>query len=627
MALCLCFTAFKSDIALATVGDLKKLSVDELLDVEVTSVSRRPEKLSEVASAIQVISREDILRSGATSVPEALRLAPNLQVAQVNSSQWAISARGFNNVLANKLLVLIDGRTVYTPLYAGVFWDVQNILLEDVERIEVISGPGGTLWGANAVNGVINITTRSAEQTQGWYVEGSGGGELRASGALRYGGQLRPDTHFRGYVQTFDRDDTLLLDGTPAADAWRHTQGGLRFDWQGAFDTLTVQSDAYTGKPNPDGATAVSAYGGNLLARWSRVISASSDLQLQGYYDRTVRDFNNGFAERLSTYDLDFQHRLKLGSANELIWGVGTRWMDHEVDNLDLFRFSPAHERLSLYNVFLQDEIMLIEERLRLTLGIKAEHNEYTDWELQPNFKAAWSPDDAQTFWAAVSRAVRTPSRLDRDFYLSLTPTVPFIVGSNFDSENVLAYELGWRSQPHADLSLSVSTFFNEYEGLRTVEPGPPPFGLPVTFSNGLDGETYGAELAATYTLNEAWSLRGGYTFLKKHLELKSTSRDLNLGTAESNDPEHQLVLQWTWNVASGFELDGVLRYVSTLADPRVSQYTDMNLRFAWLPTENIEVSLVGQNLLHSSHLEFIPDSPSPREIERGVVAKVAWRY
>ncbi len=614
-----------ADAAAST--DLKKLSLDQLLDVEVTSVSRRPEKLGQAASAIQVISGEDIYRSGATSIPEALRLAPNLQVARVNSSQWAISARGFNNVLANKLLVMIDGRTVYTPLYAGVFWDAQRTLLRDIEQIEVVSGPGGTLWGANAVNGVINITTKNARDTQGLYVAGAAGNELRSRGELRYGGQLTENSYYRAYAEAIGMDDTLLFNGADARDAWRMRQGGFRLDWVEAQDSATVQSDFYKSNPNPDGAVPTSVTGGNVLGRWRRAMGEEAGLQLQFYADRTRRNFGNGFMENLSTYDFDGQHRFRFGRSQEVVWGVGVRFMDHTVDNLPLFAFLPAEATLHLYSAFLQDEIRMADERLRLTLGTKIERNDYTGVEFQPNARLAWMPEEQQTIWAAISRAVRTPSRIDRDFYLSATPTLRVIAGDGFVSEQLLAYELGWRSQPLNELSLSVATFFNDYDDLRSAVPGPPPFNLPITFQNGVRGESYGVELAAMYGVSEDWRLHAGYTFLKKHLAVKPGNVDLNGASAESNDAEQQVVLQSLLTLPYRLQVDAVVRYVDALPRPSVASHVDVDLRIAWLVTDQVELSVVGQNLTQARHREFIPSSPSPREIERSYYGSVAFRY
>ncbi|MGH7498626.1 MAG: TonB-dependent receptor plug domain-containing protein [Gemmatimonadales bacterium] len=590
-------------------------------------MSRRPEKLSTTASAIQVITGEDIRRSGASSIPEALRLASNLQVAQVNASQWAVSARGFDNVLANKLLVLIDGRTVYTPLYAGVFWDVQNVPLETVDRIEVISGPGGALWGANAVNGVINIITKSAKETQGLSVEGGGGTELHGFGEVRYGGQISSGPEFRLYAMGFGRGSTNLRSGEDANDSWGLGQGGFRMDWNaGPADALTLQADYYDGRPDPDGGARIVARGGNAIGRWKRVLSAASDLQLQAYYDRTWRDFGNGFTEGLSTYDVDWQHRFQLGRRQEVIWGLGARLMDHRTENLELFAFLPAHKVLHLYSGFIQDEIAFVHERLSLTLGSKFEHNDYTGFEVQPSVRLAWSPTPRHTVWAALSRAVKTPSRLDRDFVLLAAPSLPIIASGDLQSEEVLAAELGWRVQPHERVSLALSTFYNDYDNVRTAEPGPPPLGIPITFGNGVRGHTYGVELAAAYQVSSRWRLRGGYTFLRKDLSLKPGSNDLNRASAESDDPRHEFVIQSSADLPAGLELDAVLRYVSELPDPRVPSYGGLDLRFAWKPWERLELAVVGQNLLNDDHAEFIPSGPLPRKVERGVYGKITWR-
>jgi iron complex outermembrane receptor protein len=618
---------------LLSPGDMKKLSIEQLMDMEVMSVSRKSEKLTAVASAIQVITQDDIRNSGATSVPEALRLAPNLQVAQVNASQWAISARGFNNVLANKLLVLIDGRTVYTPMYAGVFWDVQNLLLEDVERIEVISGPGGALWGANAVNGVINIITKSAGKTSGLYVEGASGNELRGYGGLRYGGKLTKDLYYRVYGTAFKRDDTILSeDQSDAKDGWTMGQGGFRMDWDASEkNQLSLQANYYSNRPDPDGGTPVEATGGNISGRWNRTISEKSDFQLQVYYDQTWRDFRNGFTENLKTYDIDGQHRFQVGRHQEVVWGVGLRLMDHLVENLELFGFFPASRTLHVYNVFVQDNITLVEDRLHFTMGVKVEHNTYTSFQYQPNGRILWTPTPRQTIWGAVSRAVRTPARIDRDFALYLAPGLPFIeANDDFKSEEVLAYEAGWRMQFQAKTSLSLATFYNDYDNIRSAEPGPnlPPLNIPITFANGVAGKTYGVEFSGTHQLTDWWRLRGGYTFLKKDLSVKSTSQDLNKGSAEANDPKHQFLIQSMTDLRR-VELGIVLRYVDSLEEPEkeVDSYVGLDVRLAWKLPAGLELSVVGQNIVEKHHAEFIPSSPSARNIERSFYGKVAWRF
>jgi iron complex outermembrane receptor protein len=608
-------------------GALKRLSLEQLMNIEVTSVSRHPERLSATASAIQVITGEEIRRSGASSVAEALRLAPNLQVAQVNASQWAISARGFTNVLSNKLLVLIDGRTVYTPLYAGVFWDVQNLPVEQVDRIEVISGPGGALWGANAVNGVINIITKSASETQGLALEAGGGTEVQEFGGLRYGGRTSPELAYRVYGHGWGWGSTKLTNGNDAEDSWGMGQTGFRTDWTPRpSDRVTLQSDFNYARPAPDGGSPILAMGGNVVGRWKRAITEGSDFQIQLYYDRTYRDFQNGFTEDLATYDIDGQHRFRLRHRQEITWGLGARLMDHQTTNLSLFEFLPAHRWLHLYSAFVQDELAFADDRWHLTLGSKFEHNDYTGFEVQPSARLAWTPAERTTVWAAVSRAVRTPSRLDRDFYLYAAPSFPVIVGDDLQSEELLAYELGWRFQPDARMSFSLSTFYNDYDHLRSAEPGPPPFNLPITFQNGVAGHTYGVEMAAAYQVSDRWRLRGGYTFLHKKLSVQPGSNDLNQGTAESDDPAHQILLQSTADLPGGLEFDATVRYVDILPKPPVPSYVDLGLRLGWKPTRHLELAVVGQHLLERRHAEFMPTSPSPREIERGIYGQVTWR-
>lgn len=611
--------------------ELKKLTIEELMNIEVTSVSKKPEKLGGVASAIQVITQEDIHSSGAKTLTEALRLAPNLQVAQVNSSQWAISARGFNNVLANKLLVLIDGRSVYTPLYAGVFWDVQNLLLEDVDHIEVISGPGGTLWGANAVNGVINIITKSTKDTKGVLAEGATGSSMPGLGSLRYGGQLTTNLSYRVYGTGFKMASTIDSMGLKANDQWSMLQGGLQVDWDASDkDKITLQQNSYAGKPNPDGGgtTGIVARGSNITIRWNHKTSEKSDFQLQTYYDHTWRDFNNGFTEDLKTYDLDWHNQYQLGKRHALSYGLGLRILNHQVTNLELFRFFPEHEILSLYNVFAQDEIMLIKDQLRFVIGGKIEHNSYTGFEYQPNGRLTWTPAKNHTVWAAISRAVRTPARIDRDFFLNITPDLALISGSDsFVSEKMLAYELGWRTRPFNKLSVSLATFYNIYDNIRSSEPGPPPFNIPVTFGNGVKGKTYGIELSATYQMMDWWKLRGGYTLLKKELSVKPDSKDLNGGTAESDDPGNQFLIQSTMNLPGRIELGTVIRYIDKLPRPYVPDYVGLDVRLGWQLNKMLELSVVGQNLLDNHHSEFIPSSPSPRQIENSIYGKITWRY
>src|SRR3989449_1036177 len=511
---------------------LKRLTLDQLMNIEVTSVSRRAERLAQTASAIQVITQEDIRQSGATSLPEALRLAANLQVAQINSREWAISARGFNSTSANKLLVLIDGRTVYTPLFSGVFWDVQDLLLSDVDRIEVISGPGATLWGANAVNGVINVITKDAKDTGGLLVTGGGGTELRGLGSARYGGGLGAHGNYRIYGKAFSRDPTLLSNGQAAPDGWHMGQGGFRLDWDAPdSNRLSLHGDWYDGRIAQASPGHIGVSGGNVMAKWAHPFSAKSVLTVQAYYDRTHRDIPGTFGEDLDIYDVDLQHHSALGPRHEVVWGAGYRLMNDRVTNTPGLAFLPAHVARQWFTAFVQDEIAVLAERLHLTLGTKLEHNDYTGFEVQPSGRLNWTFSPSRTLWAAISRAVRTPSRIDRELFVPAQPPFFLAGGPNFHSENELAYELGYRHQQGA-LVLSFATFYSRYHGLRSLELVPGPDSLVI--GNGQDGESYGGERTATYRITDNWQLRAGYTELRIHIWPNPGSTDTTRGDRKS---------------------------------------------------------------------------------------------
>jgi iron complex outermembrane receptor protein len=606
---------------------LKKLSVEELMDIEVTSVSKRPERLSETASAIQVITQEDIHRSGATRLPEALRLASNLEVAQVDSRQWAISARGFNNTLANKMLVLIDGRTVYTPLFAGVFWDVQDTLLEDIDRIEVISGPGATQWGANAVNGVINVITKHSKGTQGALLEGGGGTELRGFGGMRYGGALAPNLHYRVYGKYFDRDSTVLPNGQDATDDWHMGQGGFRMDWNASeANLITVQGDYYEGRIAQPGADDIAVSGGNVIGRWSHTISEASELKLQVYFDQTHRNIPGTFAEDLNTYDVDFQHRFPLGERHDIVWGLGYRLIDDDVGNTPALAFLPSQVSRQWFSTFGQDEIALVKDRLHLTLGTKIEHNDYTGFEFQPSGRLAWRVNQQQTLWAAISRAVRTPSRIDREFFVPGSPPFAIAGGPDFDSETLLAYELGYRVQPLPRLALTLAVFYNDYDNIRSLEQVNPPLPIPQVLANEQEGESYGAELTADYRVTDWWRLRAGYTELRIDIRPKPGSTDTTAGSNESHDPERYFSLRSSLDLPGHWELDAAFRYVSRIENQQVPAYGELDVRLGWRPRPELEFSIVGQNLLHDHHAEF-GNVAMRREIERGVYGTVLWRF
>lgn len=601
------------------------MSIEELMNFEVTSVSRRPERLFEAASAVQVITRADIQRSGAATLPEALRLASNLQVGQLNSFATIISARGFNALFANKLLVMIDGRVVYTPLFAGVFWDVQNVVLEDVDRIEVISGPGGALWGANAVNGVINIITRSAADTQGLLASVAVGSFLKDQVTARYGGRVGERLFFRIYAQHFDRDNTFLADGQDHADAWRMTHGGFRMDWlPSEASTLTLQGDLYGGAlhtlPNES-----STNGQHVLASWTRTFSAGSDLRVQAYFDRTWRYQDpGGVTDALATADLDAQHRFPLARRHSILWGAGYRLMGSEVRYDTTTRaFLPPRKTLQLFSAFVQDDVTLVPGRLKVTVGTKLEHNTYSGLEVQPGTRLTWTPDARQTIWSAVSRAVRSPSRIDKDFYIPgypVPPPDPSVAGGpHFDSEKLVAYELGYRVQPAADLSLAVAAFYNTYDDLYSVEalPGTRTYQI----QNGSEGDSWGAELSGTYQPAPWWRLRGGYTYV--YTDLRSKPGRTFDTSILADDPKHQFLLQSMLDLPGRFQLDVVSRYVSERPARPTPSYFTFDARLAWLHSQ-WEFAIVGQNLWEKRHSEFAGEQV---QIPRGIYGRLTWRY
>jgi iron complex outermembrane recepter protein len=610
-------------------AELKKLSIEELLQVPVTAVSKKEERLLNVPASVSIISQEDIRRSGATSLPEALRLSPQLHVAQVDSRQWAISARGFNATVANKLLVMIDGRSIYTPLFSGVFWDAQHVLLEDVDRIEVVSGPGGTMWGANAVNGVINVVTKNARDTQGLLVTAGGGTELRGMGAVRYGGKASENLSYRVYGTGFHRDSAVFSDGSSAGDDWDFAQGGFRLDWDASTqNVLTLQGDVYDGQINQRTGDDIEVNGGNVLGRWMHTFADQSDLRIQMYYDGTRRRIPETFGENLHTYDFDLQHRFQILDRHDVVWGAGYRHIWDEVRNSPALAFIPEKLSLHFASFFVQDEIALMPERLYLTLGSKFEHNHYTGFEYQPNARLMWRVTERQAVWGAVSRAVRTPSRIDRHFFVPGEPPHTIAGGPNFGSEELLAYEIGYRVQPHRRWSVSMAAFHHLYDDLRSVEPGP-----PAVIANGLEGETYGLEFEASLELSGWWRLKGGYTYLEKDIRLKPWSRDINQGRAEGSDPKHLFKLRSFMDLPGRLELDAGLRYVDTLHAfsagrmGSVPNYVEVDLRLGWWASENLEFSVIGQNLAHRRHPEFGFPSPARREIERRMFGKVTWRF
>jgi iron complex outermembrane recepter protein len=642
------FAAAQTTAPESAVRDLKQLSIEELMELEITSVSKQPEKLLEAPSAIQVVVNDEIRRSGASSIPEALRLAGNLHVARKGAHEWGISARGFNTDSANKMLVLMDGRAVYTPLFSGVFWDRQDYILADLDRIEVISGPGGTLWGANAVNGVINIISKNARDTQGGFLETGGGGELRRFTSARYGGELAPNVHYRVYGKHVEHDGAALASGAPANDDWRMNQGGFRLDAEPSAQNLfTLQGDAYSLKEKLVAGGRTQVRGGNVLGRWTRVLAPDSDFRLQAYYDRThltlpvpaaVFAPAGTLVDELNTIDLDFQHRFRAGERHSLVWGVAYRHTDDSVQNAPALAFFPAKLAQDLTSGFVQDEIKL-SESVALTLGTKVEHNDYTGFETEPSARLQWKLAPGRMLWAAVSRAIRAPSRIDRDISQPAPGYVIVILQGRpvFKSEEVIAYELGYRAQVGQSALLSASAFVNDYDDIRStsISPPDPVFGLPFPFyfENNLEARTYGIELSGSYQFSTWWRLRGSYTLLKEDIRLKAGRTDFNNTLNETADPEHQFSLRSSMDLPGNLELDLGVRRVGRLqannagVPMQVPGYTEWDACLGWQVRDDLEVSVIGRNLLHDQRGEYRRANSPDVEIERSVHGRITWRF
>ncbi len=634
--------------------DLTEVSLEELMEIQVTSVSKLPEKRSTAAAALYVITGEDIDRSGVTSIPEALRMAPGVHVARIDSNKWAVSIRGFGGQFTNKLLVLMDGRSVYTPLFGGVFWDVQDTLLEDIDRIEVIRGPGGALWGANAVNGVINVITKSARETHGALVSGGGGSEERDFASFRYGGQLGGEFHYRLYGKYFDRDAGFNQNGKEFDD-WSVGRLGFRSDWDlNPRDTLTVQGDLYDGEVG-ELLPSISATerrtdlaGGNMLARWQHALQARSDFALQLYYDRTTRD-DPTFKDDQDTADLDLQYRLPLFGNQELLWGAGYRLTADQFHGGSIVDLVPKSRENQLASAFVQDQIPLVGDSLKLTLGTKIERNDYTGFEVQPSGRMAWTPVDHHTLWGAVSRAVRTPSREEANLLVSADDpesgvTFELLGNRHLHTEDLIAFETGYRAIPKRGLLFDVTGFYNVYDNLVTFETGPPvqrqtPRGeqtsVPIIAGNRMNGEVYGVEIAADWLPIEAWRLNASYSLLQVDLQMNPGSTDQSSIDQEKASPRHQAHFGSSLNLPGKLRLDLFLRYVDSLPIPtdHTPSYVTFDTRLAWLPWEFLDLSVTGQNLAQAHHKEFAGGTFAGEpfgggtEVERGVYGKIRWRF
>ena len=646
---------------------LLRMNFDDLLDLEVTSVSKKPQKVSESAAAIFVLTSEDIRRSGARNIADALRLVPGLQVAQSNTHSYSISSRGLNDAFANKLLVLMDGRSVYTPLFAGVYWDAQDTLLEDIDRIEVIRGPGATLWGANAVNGIINIITKNADDTNGTYISGGGGSEERAFSGVRQGGTLSENSDYRLYAKHFQRESSHSLAGGDADDRHDAYQAGFRTDWDSSDnDSITFQGDIYAGDERQETTSpsllppfsevlkdSTDYSGGNILGRWSHKISEKSDTTLQLYYDRTNRD-DIVTSQSIDTYDVDFNHRIELSAWNELLWGLGYRYISDDVDGIGPAEPTPHLKRnYDLLSAFIQDEMEIVEDTLSFVIGTKVEENSFSGFEVQPSARLFYKVSEDHSFWGAFSHAVRTPSRAEEDIIANFgvlpgsppsatNPGMPStlfqLIGSdNLDAETLDSFELGYRGSLSNDLNVDVAAFFNSYDKLSSSVLGEPSLSTtpiphavqPLILMNPDKTDSYGVEVVVDYSVLDWWRMQGSYWYID--IDETQGPGTLSLpgsATTEGSNPHNSAVLRSLMDLPKDFELDTILRYVDSLPTRNVSSYVELDARLGLNINENFSVSLVGRNLLNGEHQEFQSQSLSTTstEIERSFFVQAEYR-
>ena len=660
------FTAHAQDDGLLDIeGDMADFDVAQLINLTVTSPGKKEQAIRKVASAISVLTNDQIRRSGATSIPEALRLVPGLHVARINADQWAISARGVNGRFTDDLLVLIDGRTVYNSIFSGVFWDDQDVMLEDVDRIEVIRGPGATLWGSNAVNGVINIITKESGETSGGLLNLGGGSEDQGFGGLRYGGTVGEDTDYRVYAKGRVYDDTELVTGGDTPDGWESVRGGFRVDHDLADDQeVTVQGDVqysdldgsvtiptltppFSSGLDIDDRESVTA---NVLGRWSQDLDTDSDVQVQVYYDLIDRD--EGVLDiSQNTFDIDFQHRFPLGESNDVIWGGGYRYIESDLEGTvpGFLWFDPERKGQTIVTGFIQDQITIIEDVLDLIIGTKLEFNDFSnsDLEVQPSVRTVYTPNDTVSVWAAVSRAVRTPGRTDRHLSLSQAtippnpmtfglPAFPVLTGnSSQESEDTLAYEVGARAQVTDEVAFDVAFFYNDVNDVLsistgmpfvTMSPMPTHVEIPLNFGNDAERYVYGVETTVDINPVDWLNVLAAYTFLDVNVEPALASGDEGRATSDENsDPEHQVLVRAQVDLPNDVELDLIYRAIDELSDFGIGSYSELDARLGWRATEDIEIAVVGENLIDDSHREydstFILQGSS--EIERAVKGEI----
>ena len=635
----------------AFAEDYFDLTIEQLLDTRVLSVSKKDESIAEAPAAIYVVTSEDIARSGVTNIPDALRMVPGVNVARSDANSWAVSIRGFNSGLANKLLVLVDGRSIYNPVFGGVLWEAHNLMLENIERIEVIRGPGGALWGANAVNGVINITTKHTRDTQGETVSALAG-NTEASVNARHGGKIGEDGTYRIYATALKHDNSPKPGGGEAYDEWNDFRTGFRADWG---DNFTLQGDAYRSETQQlrTQYSFVAPYavlkhqniiyeGVNILGRWSNEFSDGGQLNLKAYVDWTKRDEPVNFIDDRLTYDTEAQYNFAPMGRHELVVGTGFRYINDKDTGFENVVFTPSEHRNNLYNVFFQDKIALSAERWFLTLGSKFEHTDYSGAEFLPNVRLQWHPTDQQMVWIAASKAVRTPTPLETDLDIALVigsvPGIPlplkiaFVPNDDFKSERLVAYEFGYRNQISQTVSLDIAAFHNDYDDLQTLTDQnleivinnqvPPHVLFPIKFTNYQRGQTYGVETALNWTATENLKLGLSYSTLRMDLTATGPIRE-GIGRV---DPEQQAGAKIFWTINNSWTLDSQVTYVDELPGMKVDSYTRLDINLGGRLTKSLRVNLVGQNILEKRHREFgeVGDL-NLAEIERSVFAKLTW--
>ncbi len=657
-----CIASVSASAAEINPGDLLNLSLEQLSNAQVTSVSKRSEKASEAAAAIYVITQDDIRRSGLTTIPELLRMVPGLNVAQSGAHQWAISSRGFSGQFADTLLVLIDGRTVYTPVYSGVYWDIQDTPLQDIERIEVIRGPGATLWGANAVNGVINIITKNAKDTQGGYISQSVGDQLNSGTTTRYGAKIGDNGYMRAYAKYDDYDDLKNMTSNGAQDPWHKMQGGFRSDWKNAENqSFTLQGDVYHSGEDfivnliqPAASTIATSVadvttGANILGRWNNKLAKDSDLTVQMYYDDAKRN-NFVFNQNIQTLDVDAQHVWSVMENHEVVWGAGYRFVKSDIIGnsntalgIPYLQILPRDQTKNLLSAFIQDKITLNPKDLFLTVGSKFEHNNFTGFEFQPSARLAWLVDDKQTLWASVSHALRTPNIGSTSSLQQIAS--PFAAGvfyaqvgnSNAKSEELNAYEIGYRVQPEKNISVDASVFYNDYNRLIIGVAGTPytepVIGytiIPISPQNIGTAHTWGGEATAKWNPNSSIELTASYTLL----QMKFDQADPAGYNFAGKSPQQQFNARATFQLPHNLELTTSAYYVDqlTAVDSNtasgVAEYTRFDARLAWKPMDNLEVSVIGQNLFDNTHQEFAGFAyQNSSQVPRSVYGNVTWKF